>query len=123
MLLRLYLQDKKTNKALEQVNVLLELNQSNKEYYYQVLECKGIDYKDPGNIKEVVEVFETYEQKYPKQNATHRIVLKLAPVDSPIYKETLIKYMKPQLIKGVPSMVNDMKIFYSDQPEKAAIIG
>ena len=49
--------------------------------------------------------------------------MKLAPADSPIFKETLIKYMKPQLIKGVPSMVNDMKIFYREQPDKAAVIG
>lgn len=49
-LLRLYLLDKKTNKALDMVNRLVALNQHNKEYYYKVLECQAIDYNDGANI-------------------------------------------------------------------------
>ena len=51
ILARLYLQNKQTIKALEQVHKLLALNQSNKAYYYRVLECKEIDYNDLANIE------------------------------------------------------------------------
>ena len=50
MLIKLLILDKKSNKALNEVNKLIEINQWNKDYYELALECKGIDYKDPANI-------------------------------------------------------------------------
>ena len=66
---------------------------------------------------------EPYRKQYPKSNTVERIILKVAPSDSPIFKETLVKYVRPQLIKGVPSVLNDLKIFYRESPDKAAVIG
>ena len=52
-----------------------------------------------------------------------RIILKCAPADSPLFKEKLIQYLRPQLIKGVPSVINDLKIFYKEEPAKAVVLG
>lgn len=49
--------------------------------------------------------------------------MKHVPADSPIFKETLIKYLRPLLIKGVPSVINALKSFYKEDPKKAAILG
>lgn len=122
-LARLYLTNKQTIKALEQVHKLLALNQTNKAYFYRVLDCKDIDYNDPANIDKVVEALQPYQEQYPKSNTPLRIVLRHAPADSPVFKETLIKYLRPQLIKGVPSVINDLKVFYKEDPAKAAILG
>lgn len=123
ILARLYLRNNQTMKALEQVTKLLALNQSNKAYYYRVLECKGVDHKDPANFAQVVDVLDPYLKQYPKSNTPLRIILTCAPADSPIFKERLIQYLRPQLIKGVPSVINDLKIFYKEDPAKAAILG
>lgn len=108
---------------MEQVHKLLALNQTNKAYYYQVLEAKEIDYNDPTNVEKVVETLTPYMEQYPKSNTPLRIILKCAPADSPIFEEKLKQYLRPLLIKGVPSVINDLKLFYRDDPKKAAILG
>lgn len=40
---KLLMMNKQTNKALENLEQLLRLNSSNKSYYQQILEAKGID--------------------------------------------------------------------------------
>jgi hypothetical protein len=122
-LTRLYLQNKQTLKALDQVHKLLALNSSNKAYYYRVLECKEIDYNDPANVDQVVECMDEYVKLYPKSNSPVRIILKCAPAGSPVFKERLIQYLRPQIIKGVPSVINELKIFYREEKEKAAVLG
>lgn len=87
------------------------------------LECQGIDYKDPANIDKVVEILKGYMDKYPKTTHPLRLILKWAPADSAIFKDSLVKYLKPLVIKGVPSLINDLKIFYKESPEKAAVLG
>lgn len=31
--------------------------------------------------------------------------------------------MKPQVVKGVPSLINEFKLMYRNSPDKAAIVG
>jgi len=48
--------------------------------------------------------------------------LKYAPASWPHYKAKLIEYLRPLVIKGVPSVINELKSMYRDEPAKAVIL-
>ena len=52
-----------------------------------------------------------------------RVLIDLLPADHQLFRENLFKYIKPLVIKGVPSVVNDLKSFYKINPQKASILG
>lgn len=69
------------------------------------------------------EFLTNYLEKNPKNTKALRVMIDLLPGDHPSFKESLLKYIKPLIIKGVPSVVNDLKSFYRHQPQKAVILG
>ena len=103
------------------------LNSANLETIYKILEAKGISLPedcsevlgelDRANIKETL-CF--YEEKLPKQNSHLRVGLRYLQGDD--FSEFLGRYTRPLLIKGVPSMMKDLKEFYN-QPDKVERIG
>ena len=107
---------------------LLQLNSSNYNYYYQILQAHGIDI--PKSIvthklsdddqKKSKEILETYEKNLPKATAHQRIALKLLYGED--FKEKLLKFATPQIVKGVPQMLYDLKELYTDK-DKVQIIG
>jgi len=48
--------------------------------------------------------------------------LKYAPASWPHFKEKLAEYLRPLVIKGVPSVINELKSMYRDEPEKAVVL-
>jgi hypothetical protein len=62
-------------------------------------------------------------EKNPKNTKPLRVLIDILPADHQLFKESLMKYIKPLIIKGVPSVVNDLKSFYKVNPEKADILG
>jgi hypothetical protein len=69
------------------------------------------------------EFLTNYLEKNPKNTKALRVLIDLLPGDHPIFKESLLKYIKPLIIKGVPSVVNDLKNFYRQHPKKAVVLG
>ena len=94
------------------------LNSSNKEYYKLLLEAKEIDLNDS---TKVLEVLEEYEKNLPKSNTHVRLCVDLLPA-GPEFERKLEQYLRPLLIKGVPSMINELKVLYKT-PLKADILG
>lgn len=45
------------------------------------------------------------------------------PASSPDFERKLLQYLRPLIIKGVPSVINDLKSFYKTEPEKTKILG
>lgn len=61
-----------------------------------------------------------YAEKLPRVNSHLRIGLRYLQGDD--FTEFAARYTKPLLIKGVPSMMQDLKEFYN-QPDKVTRIG
>lgn len=60
-----------------------------------------------------------YEQKLPRVNSHIRFGLRY--LDGTDFTEFLNKYIRPLLVKGVPSVIQEIKEFYR-QPAKVALI-
>lgn len=114
---RLYLQNKQTKKACEHLEQLLELNSTNKEYYLQVLQASEIDLK---NDEQVLEKLNSYEEIFPKTNAHVRLTLDLIS-SGPKFEEKLLGYVRPLIIKGVPSLIRVLRNLYPDQGKRDII--
>ena len=57
----------------------------------------------------------------PKSNSPMRLLLNELEAGED-FKNYMTKYIRPLIVKGVPSVINDMKTLYKDQA-KAKIIG
>ena len=80
----------------------------------ELLKCHDVDLSKPEEHEaKIIEVLEVYEAKF-KCNTPLRLQLNLIRSDNAVFKAKLKKYMKPQVIKGVPSLINDMSDFYKD---------
>jgi N-alpha-acetyltransferase 15/16, NatA auxiliary subunit len=74
-----------------------------------------------GDENKILEVLSQYEEVLPKSNTHVRLAVDLLPA-GPSFKEKLEKFIRPLIIKGVPSLINDMKQLYKDSG-KATILG
>ena len=57
-----------------------------------------------------------YAEVLPRVNSHLRIGLRYLQGDD--FTEFLVRYTRPLLIKGVPSLMQDLKEFYTKQPDK-----
>ena len=62
-----------------------------------------------------------YLERNPKNTKALRVLIDQLPADHPKFKASLLKYIKPLIIKGVPSVVNDLKSFYKSK--KGEVLG
>ena len=97
------------------------LNSCNSAYYKKILQANGVDITKRESESQILEILQKYEGHLPKSNTHTRLLIDLLPA-GPVFESKLISFMKQLLVKGVPSLINDMKIVYKDQ-QKAAIIG
>lgn len=95
----------------------MKLNSCNTEYYKQIIEAKEAQ----GDDVKILEVLSQYEEVLPKSNSHLRLAIELL-VAGPSFEEKLLKFVRPQVIKGVPSLINDLKKIYKDSG-KSAILG
>jgi hypothetical protein len=98
--------------------MLLKLNSCNAEYYKQLLEAKEAE----GDDKKIVEALSVYEEVLPKSNTHLRLMIDLLSA-GPLFKEKLEKFMRPLIIKGVPSLINDLKKTVYMDKAKSDILG
>lgn len=54
-----------------------------------------------------------YEELLPKSNTHTKLAIDLLKA-GPKFEEKLKKYIRPQVIKGVPSVITDLKPIYKD---------
>lgn len=111
LLCKLYLANNQTKKAIEHYEFLVQLNSSNKEYFLGLLKANNVDLT---NEEQVLEHINQYESLLPKSNTHTRLALDLLK-PGPQFEEKLKKYMRPMVIKGVPSIITELKSLYKDQ--------
>ena len=71
----------------------------------------------------MISALEAYEKKFPKSNTPVRVAVNRLQASSPDFKRKLQQYLRPLIIKGVPSVINDLKSLYKIEPEKTKILG
>jgi len=76
---------------------------------------------DLNNDEQVLECLSKYEEVLPKSNTHTRLAIDILKA-GPAFEQKLIKFIRPMIIKGVPSLINDMRKIYLDAG-KAEIIG
>ena len=118
VLARLYENNNQKPKAMECHEQLLQLNTCNAQYYKNILKSHGTNLDKPD---ELVEKMKEYEEALPKSNTHVRLLIDHIPAGE-MFKQKFIKYARPMIIKGVPSMINDLKTMYGDEA-KVKIIG
>jgi len=116
-LVDLYMRAGQTRKAVECLEELLKLNSCNSKYYKQILHAEGVE-EDQEKIRETLA---KYEEVLPKSNTHTRLAIELLDA-SPEWEEKLAQYMRPMIIKGVPSLINEMRSLYND-PAKTKMLG
>jgi len=126
MLARLYAANNQQKKAVETLESLLRLNSSNSEYYHGILRAEGIVLQKGDIVKadqreQFLEIMGKYVQVLPKSSHHTKIIVTHLEAGED-FKQRFYEHVKPQLIKGVPSMINDFRILYK-QEGKAKIIG
>lgn len=104
--------------AVDHYEALLRLNSANLETYIKLLKAKGV--KIPSSICDQMSESEQqllkqellfYAEKLPRINAHIRIGLRYLHGEN--FAEFLNKYFRPLLIKGVPSVIQEIKEFYN----------
>lgn len=123
LLARLYFKNNQAPKALACMEFLLNLNSMNVSYFELALKYQGIDVTKPEDAEKMVAALEVYEKKFNKSSTPVRVALNRLSASSPDFKRKLLQYLRPLIIKGVPSVINDLKSFYKNEPEKTKILG
>jgi len=118
LLAKLYLAVNKTKEAVLAYEELVRLNDSNPDYFEGILSAEGVDMADDSAI---VGALSKYDELLPKCTTHKRLILDLIKA-SPDFEERLQKYMRPMVIKGVPSLITELRSLYKDEA-KVKIIG
>ena len=101
---------------------MLQLNSVNFETYYKLIQLKGVQLFDSferarllnsDEEDKVFEVLQYYKKGFPKVNAHVRIGLTF--LTGKHFEDYLDEFVKPLLIKGVPSVIQDLKELYNNQ--------
>lgn len=114
-------------RAVEAYEQLLQLNSANLDTYKKIIRAKGVQL--PSDITETLSeasqgsvktILDEYVQGFPRVNAHLRIGLRY--LHGAHFVDYLERYMRPLIIKGVPSLMMDLREFYTN-PEKVEQIG
>ena len=95
--------------SVEAYESLLQRNSANLDVYKAIIGAKGIDLPENGGVLDEAQqaivkgILEEYAEGFPKANAHLRIGLRYLTGDS--FAAFLERYLRPLLIKGVPSML------------------
>jgi N-alpha-acetyltransferase 15/16, NatA auxiliary subunit len=119
-LIKLYLKNNQKAKALESVNELIKINPYNAEYYKLVFQAKGLDVENEPE-ESVLAMMAEYQELAKKSNTADRVALDLLKA-GPVFKDRLAKYIRPLVIKGVSSLINELRTLYLNA-EKTKILG
>ena len=63
-----------------------------------------------------------YEEVLPKSNTHLRLMIDILHA-GPLFREKLEKFVRPLIIKGVPSLINDLKKTVYQDKGKSDILG
>ena len=118
----------KTEEAIDAYERLLELNSVNYETYYKILKTHGLDLFDQHGKPKAIskadqdklrEIMKKYQEGLPKVDAPIRVQMKW--LEGAEFDRALAIWMKPLLIKGAPSVIQDLKEFYTNPTKVKSI--
>ena len=107
---------------------MLEINSCNYDTYYKILEVMGFELFDQyGQVQKISAVAQKnlkatlleYQKIWPRVDSHIRIAMKWVEGDE--FNQLLKQFVRPLLIKGVPSVMNNLKEFYTNDVKIAQI--
>lgn len=107
--------------ACDQMRSLLATNPDNHQYYRDLcdLAAKGKSAEEAN--EEAIRICDEMALSHPEAYAPGRIVLSLLSGEDPRFAERLDRYVRPMLLRGVPSLFSDIKALYDDSSRVVAI--
>lgn len=89
----------------------------NEDYYLQIFKAKEVD---TNNDEQVLSTLKEYEEGLSRSNAHVRLALDLLKCGD-AFEQKLIKYIRPLVIKGVPSIIRTLRNLYKDSAKRDVI--
>ncbi|KAK8166713.1 N-alpha-acetyltransferase-like protein 15 [Phyllosticta citrichinensis] len=109
----------KSKEAEEAYRDLVERNNEYRLYYDGLEKSLGLERSNPEHVPKLLELYESYAEKYPRLDAARRIPLDFLSGDK--FRTAADSYLRRQLKRGVPSTFANVKALYQD-PEKKQVI-
>ena len=116
----------KEAESVQHYEELLQLNSVNLDTYKKLIEAKGVTLPKDGQppLSEAYQnilkgILDEYVAAFPRTNAAMRIGLRYLQGQN--FSDYLEQYMRPLIIKGVPSTLMDMREFYNNTDKVARI--
>eukprot|EP01132_Coremiostelium_polycephalum_P002779 gene2779-3454_t len=111
---------KKQFKEAEKIyNELIKLNPDNLNYHQKLWICNEIEVDsierlaDENKVKILSDIYTQLEKEHPKCLLIQKIPLLFLPAGE-LFREHLNRYSKHFLVKGIPSLFNNLKSLYHD---------
>ena len=106
----------------------MQLNSANLDTYKKIIGARGVELPTDLSAEPLTQAYQgivkgildEYIQGFPRVNSHLRVGLRYLYGQS--FHDYLEKYMRPMIIKGVPSLMMDLREFYV-VPEKVEMIG
>ncbi|KAK7528692.1 N-alpha-acetyltransferase-like protein 15 [Phyllosticta citriasiana] len=114
------LQLDKSKEAEEAYRDLLERNNEYRLYYNGLEKSLGLERSNPEHVPKLLELYESYAEKFPRLDAARRIPLDFLSVGDK-FRTAADSYLRRQLNRGVPSTFANVKALYQDSEKKQII--
>ncbi|KAJ3204479.1 hypothetical protein HK099_001110 [Clydaea vesicula] len=93
---------------------LFESNSDSLEYLKGLEECRGLNRGQPNeNVNKVIAFYENLKNMYPKSHIVQSVPLFYTKEEN--FSNALSEYLKPSLLKGVPSLFVTLKDLYNEE--------
>ncbi|KAK8216168.1 N-alpha-acetyltransferase-like protein 15 [Phyllosticta capitalensis] len=109
----------KSKEAEQAYRELLERNNEYRLYYDGLEKSLGLERSNQEHVPKLLELYESYAEKYPRLDAARRIPLDFLSGEK--FRTAADSYLRRQLNRGVPSTFANVKALYQD-PEKKQVI-
>ena len=115
-----YLLELRRNEEAEKAyRTLLDRNSEYRAYFDGLEKALGLSRSNDADIEKLNQLYESYANKNPRNDAARRIPLDFLKGDA--FKTAADQYLRRMLNKGVPSTFPNIKSLYRDPEKKAAI--
>ncbi|KAL6706521.1 hypothetical protein ACN47E_005460 [Coniothyrium glycines] len=99
--------------------VLLSRNSEYRAYFGGLEQSLGLDRSKEADIQKLSDLYQSYAEKNPRNDAARRIPLEFLTGDA--FNTAVDQYLRGKLNRGVPSTFANIKSLYKDEEKKAAI--
>ncbi|MBE7179950.1 MAG: hypothetical protein INR71_01885 [Terriglobus roseus] len=109
----------KKEEAQTAYRALIDRNNEYRVYYEQLEKALGLSRSSPGDVDQLLQLYQSYADKSERVDAARRIPLDF--LEGEKFRDAADRYLRRMLNKGVPSTFANVKSLYQNADKKAAI--